>query len=196
MRQRMVAPHHADIVAVKQALVAKQDVAAGLGAGGQVAHHGREVADRQVGLLFIQQGAWIAGRQRHHAQGDARRFDAHHAHQVGHQFGSGGVGHGQHESLAGAGRVEHAGRQAALQLGQSGAHGRPDFQRVGGWLEAASLAYQQFVAQGFTAGWVSARRLAARVRLRSDMTSSNTLSKFRSKVRRLKGVDGSGIAIY
>ena len=36
-----------------------------------------------------------------------------------------------------------------------------------------------------TAGWVRLSCSAARVRLRSDMTTSNTLSRFRSKVRRL-----------
>ena len=53
--QGVVAPHHTHIVARKQAVLHKGHRLAGLGAAAQFGHGGGKMAQRQIGLAFVQQ---------------------------------------------------------------------------------------------------------------------------------------------
>ena len=151
----------------------------------ELGQQGRKVAYRHVSLLLLKQHAGVARAQGHGAHGHAGGLALQDVDQAGHEFGGGGVGQGQHKSGIGQGGLELAGVEAKLKLRQGRARGVGVKPWPSRRIKSSPKRSRNRRMALLTAGWVKAILWAARVRLRSAITSSKMRSRFRSRVRKL-----------
>jgi hypothetical protein len=158
-RQRMVAPHHADVARLVQPRVPQRGVRALCHQRGD---HLAKVAHREVGLSLLQQRPRVTRAQRQHAHVGRRVGALDRTHQRRRQQGGGGVGHRDAEVDRLCARVEARRRQRVLQARQRRAHRRPQRLRLRRRPHAAGGAREQPLAERL----VQALQRVARGRLR------------------------------
>ena len=121
-RQRVAAPHHADILAFVEHI---EPAHAGAALGRQRSLDIGKEAERDVGLALLEQRPRVARRQRQHLQLGLRLLGVERRDQRRHQHRRGGVGHRQHEAAHVAARIEVLRIECIAQPVERLAHRRP-----------------------------------------------------------------------